>query len=176
VSAKAKEPAVSDNTVSVIIGAYASVEEANTDLDYILEEREEQYASTFDAAIVAKDEDGKVRIDRRYETPISIGAWGGLVVGAFLGLIYPPILLELGAVGAATGAIVGHLWKGMSRGDVKELGESLDESSAALVVAVESSMADRARGHMGRATSITVKEVAARASDIDSAISGTAGA
>jgi uncharacterized membrane protein len=167
---------VSENTVSVIIGTYANVEEANTDLDYILGEREEYYTSTFDAAVVGKDDDGKVRIDRRYETPISIGAWGGLVAGAIVGLIYPPVLLELGAIGAATGAIAGHLMRGMSRGDIKELGDSLDASCAALVVAVESSQSERAKGHMGRATSITEKEVAARASDIDDAIATAANA
>ena len=147
---------MSENTVSVIIGTYANVEEANTDLDYILSEREEYYTSTFDAAVVGKDDEGKVRIDRRYETP--------------------PVLLELGAIGAATGAIAGHLMRGMSRGDVKELGDSLDASCAALVVAVESSQSERAKGHMGRATSITEKEVAARASDIDDAIADAANA
>ena len=165
---------MSDSTVSVIIGTYPNEEDASTDLDYILDEREEHFASMFDAAIVSKDDDGRVRIDRRYETPVSMGAWGGLVVGAIIGLIYPPILLELGAVGAATGSIVGHLWKGMSRGDVKELGDSLDSSRAALVVAVESSSADQARVRMGRATSITEKQVAARTADIDAAISEAA--
>ena len=165
---------MSESTVSVIIGTYTHAEDANTDLDYILGEREEHFASMFDAAIVNKDENGKVHIDRRYETPVSMGAWGGLVVGAIIGLIYPPILLELGAVGAATGSIVGHLWKGMSRSDVKELGDSLDASCAALVVAVESSSADQARARMGRAASITEKQVAARTADIDAAISEAA--
>ena len=165
---------MSESTVTVIIGTYPNAEEANTDLEYIIDEREEHFASMFDAAIVSKDDDGKVSIDRRYETPISMGAWGGLVAGAIVGLIYPPILLELGAVGAATGAIAGHLWKGMSRGDVKELGDSLDDSCTALIIAVETTLADSARGRMGRATSITEKCVAARASDIDAAISAAA--
>ena len=33
-----------------------------------------------------------------------------------------------------TGGMVGHLWRGMSRADVKDLGELIDEGQAALVI------------------------------------------
>ena len=38
--------------------------------------------------------------------------------------------------GAAVGAVIGHLWRGLSRSDVKELGE-VDEGEAALLVVGE---------------------------------------
>jgi uncharacterized membrane protein len=163
-----------DKTVHVIIGHYGSIEEASQDLDYVLQEREEHLISTFDGAVVAKDEDGQVRIVRKHETPVRFGAWGGMVVGAILGLAFPPLLLEMGAAGAVTGAIVGHLWKGMSRGDVHELGEALEKDTAALIIAVDSGSADAARSMMGRARSITECEVEARAGDIDQAIADAA--
>jgi uncharacterized membrane protein len=163
-----------DKTVHVIIGHYGSIEEASQDLDYVLQEREEHLISTFDGAVVAKDDEGQVHIVRKHETPVRFGAWGGMVVGAIIGLAFPPLLLELGAAGAVTGAIVGHLWQGMSRSDVHELGEALEKDTAALIIAVDSGSADTAHSMMGRARSITECEVAARAGDIDHAIADAA--
>jgi len=159
-----------ESTVSVIVGHYGSVEEASQDLDYILEEREEHLIATFDGAVVAKGDDGRVHIVRKHETPLRFGAWGGAVVGGIIGLAFPPLLLEMGAAGAVVGAVAGHLSKGMSRGDIRELGEALERDTAALVIAVDSPSADQARSTMGRAHSITECKVAARASDIDKAI------
>jgi uncharacterized membrane protein len=165
-----------DKTVTVLIGHYDSVDTASQDLDYVLAEREEHLISTFDGAVVAKDDEGVVRIVRKHETPVRFGAWSGLVVGGLVALAFPPLMLEAGAVGAATGAVIGHLWKGMSRADVKELGDALERDAAALVIAVDSASAAETRSVMGRATSITEKEVAARAADIDEAIASAAGA
>jgi uncharacterized membrane protein len=163
-----------DKTVHVIIGQYGSVEEASQDLDYILQEREEHLIATFDGAVVAKDESGQVRIVRKHETAVRFGAWGGAVVGGIVGLAFPPLLLEMGAAGAVAGAVVGHLWQGMSRSDVHEMGEALEKDTAALIIAVDSESADAARSSMGRARSLTECEVAARAADIDQAIADAA--
>ena len=38
------------------------------------------------------------------------------------------------AAGAAAGSLIGHLWGGMSRSDLKEIGETLQASTAALIV------------------------------------------
>lgn len=163
-----------ESTVHVIIGQYGSIEEASQDLDYILQEREEHLITTFDGAVVAKDDDGQVRIVRKHETPVRFGAWGGAVVGGIIGLAFPPMLLEMSAAGAVVGAVVGHLWKGMSRSDIHELGEALERDTAALIIAVDSHSAEQARSTMGRARVITECEVAARASDIDQAIAQAA--
>ncbi len=163
-----------DTTVHVIIGQYGSIEEASQDLDYILQERGEHLIATFDGAVVAKDDDGQVRIVRKHETPVRFGAWSGAVVGGVIGLAFPPLLLEMGAAGAVIGAVVGHLWKGMSRSDIHDVGEALERDSVALIVAVDSASADAARSCMGRARSLTECEVAARASDIDQAIADAA--
>jgi uncharacterized membrane protein len=163
-----------EKTVHVIVGQYGSIEEASQDLDYILQEREEHFIATFDGAVVAKGEDGQVSIIRKHETPVRFGAWQGAVVGGIIGLAFPPLLLEMGAAGAVVGAVVGHLWKGMSRSDVHAVGEALATDTAALIIAVDSGSADAARSSMGRARSLTECEVAARASDIDKAIADAA--
>lgn len=163
-----------EHTVVVIIGQYQSADDASQDLDYILQERAEHLISTFDGAVVAKNDEGEVRIVRKHETPVRFGAWSGAVAGAIVGLAFPPLLLEAGAVGAVAGAVVGHLWKGMSRSDICDLGDALEKDCAALIIAVDSGSADAARSTMGRATSITETKVAARASDIDQAIAEAA--
>ncbi len=44
------------------------------------------------------------------------------------------------AAGGLVGGLVGHFWKGMSRKDVKELGDLLDEGEAALLIVGESAL------------------------------------
>ena len=75
----------------------------------------------------------EVHVDKD-ETATRSGAWGGVAVGALVGILFPPSIIASAAVAGAAGGFAGHLWKGMSRSDVKELGELIDEGQAALVV------------------------------------------
>jgi uncharacterized membrane protein len=68
------------------------------------------------------------------EMPTQYGAWGGLAVGALVGIFFPPYLVWELAAGAAAGSLIGHLWGGMSRSDLKDIGETLQSSTAALIV------------------------------------------
>jgi uncharacterized membrane protein len=102
---------------------------------------------TYDAAVVTKNEEGKVKVVDKIEKPTQHGGWAGLAVGAAIGLIFPPSLLVSGLAGAGAGALIGHLRGGMSRDDVREVGKMLDESEAALIVVGETGGrgADQAR-------------------------------
>jgi uncharacterized membrane protein len=122
-----------DRTTFVYIGAYASEADAQLDYDIVKELFDAGVIGTFDAAVVTKDADGKVKVNKD-EIPTRRGAWGGLGVGAVLGLLFPPSLIGTAVVGAVAGGVGAHLWKGLSRGDVKELGEVLDDGEAALLV------------------------------------------
>jgi uncharacterized membrane protein len=105
----------------------------------------------FDAAVVAKDADGKVRIVKKHEQPTRHGAAKGLGWGLAAGAVaalFPPIgigaaLAWGGGAGAAIGAVSGHIADGMSRDDVKQLGEVLDNGTAGLVVVYAYDMADQ---------------------------------
>jgi uncharacterized membrane protein len=68
------------------------------------------------------------------EMPTPYGAWGGLAVGALVGIFFPPYLVWELAAGAAAGSLIGHFWAGMSRSDLKEMGETLQASTATLIV------------------------------------------
>ena len=92
---------------------------------------------TYDASVVTKDESGKVHVNKD-ETSTRHGAWGGAAVGAVVGILFPPAIIGSAIVGAGIGGVGGHLWKGMSRSDVKEFGELIDAGEAALVIVGES--------------------------------------
>jgi uncharacterized membrane protein len=119
--------------VFLVAGAYSSVDGAEADYDVVKTLHAAGAIGGFDAAVITKDADGKVRVNKD-ETSTRAGAWGGLGVGALIGLLFPPSLIATAVVGAAVGGVGGHLWKGMSRSDMKDLGELLDEGEAALVV------------------------------------------
>ena len=55
----------------------------------------------------------------------------------------PPSIIGSAAVGGLAGGVIGHLWHGMSRSDVKDLGEGLDAGEAALIVIGDDKLADQ---------------------------------
>ena len=94
---------------------------------------------TYDAAVVTKDAAGKVHVSKD-EMATRHGAWVGAAVGALVGILFPPAIIATAAVGAAVGGVGGYLWRGMSRADVKEFGDIIDEGQAALVIVGESTL------------------------------------
>jgi uncharacterized membrane protein len=161
---------VSDNPVFLYIGEYDSVEDAKADLEELKELHSEHVVGTYDAAVVTKNEEGKVKIVDKIEKPTQHGGWAGLAVGAALGLIFPPGVLVTGLLGAGAGALIGHLEGGMSRSDLKEIGDSLDRSEAALIVVGEATIERAVEEATRRAKRELKKEVRADAREMDRAI------
>ena len=162
-------------TLTVFVGRYGSVDAATADYDTIMEARESRFRTTFDAAVVEHEDRGSVRVIRHYETPAGVGAGVGALVGGVLSIFFPPMLLAM-AAGAGIGAIVGHLARGMSRADIRDVGEVLDRSEAALVVVVASSHASEVRVRMSGAEEVTEREVQASGADIEDALGEISGA
>lgn len=106
---------------------------AKADLDVVRELYAEDVLRTYDDAVVAKDAGGKVHV-RRHDESTAQGVWEGAAVGALVGLLFPPDIIATTIIGAATSELASHLWRGMSRGDLKDLGEALDAGEASLVV------------------------------------------
>src|SRR5215204_206593 len=151
-------------------GEYETVEDAKADLDVLREAHREHLVGTYDAAVLTKNEEGKVEIVDKIEKPTQHGGWAGLAVGAAVGLIFPPSILVSGLVGAGAGALIGHLRGGMSRSDLKEVGEMLDESEAALIVVGEVTMERAVDEATRRAKKQMKKEVRADAREMERAI------
>ena len=83
-------------------------------------------------------------------------------------LLYFALFLAATTVGGSlVGALAGHAVAGMSRGDLKELGESLDEGEAGLVVVAVMDMASKIEKAMERAEKVQAKELRADPADIE---------
>jgi uncharacterized membrane protein len=136
---------MSDKDMLVVLGAsYDSVADAEADYEAVKELYEAAgVGHDFDAAVVQRGADGKVKVADKHEASTRHGAWAGLAIGA-LTAILPGIGLGVGAaVGAGIGAVAGHLKGGISDGDLKELGAVLDKGEAGLIVLYATNMADQ---------------------------------
>jgi uncharacterized membrane protein len=130
----------------------------------------EDVVGTYDAAVVTKNEEGKVKIVDKIEKPTQHGGWAGAAVGAALGLVFPPGILLGGLIGAGAGALIGHLEGGMSREDVKEVGEMLDNSEAALIVVGEATIERAVDDATKQAKRELKKEIRADAREMERAV------
>jgi uncharacterized membrane protein len=138
-----------DKTYLAYVGAYSSVEDAEADFEGLKEIKSEGEIRDLTAAIVSKDENGRIHTHQTTHAG-KVAGGVGVVGGAILGAIFPPAgMAVLGAavVEAAVGGVVlgsiGHLAGGASRKDLRELGSYLDEGEAAiLAVAVDAVSTD----------------------------------
>jgi uncharacterized membrane protein len=97
-----------------------------------------------------------------------VGLATGLVVALFpFAAIGGGLLAATTGGGAILGAVAGHAAAGMSRHDLKELGEHLDTGQAALVVVAASDMGAKVERAMERAAKIEAKELKADNADIE---------
>ena len=124
---------MADQPVFLFLGVYGDPAVARDDLEVVRGLHAAGVIGTYDAAVAVKDADGSVHVDK-WEKPTQHGAWWGIGAGAVLGILFPPSLLGAAAVGGVTGGLIGHFHGGMSRKDVKELGEVLDAGEACLIV------------------------------------------
>jgi uncharacterized membrane protein len=130
---------MADEPVYLYLAVYATENDARDDWELVKELHRDHTLGTFDGAVITKNETGWVHVDK-YEKPTQHGAWTGIAVGAALGILFPPSIPVTAAAGGLVGGLVGHFWKGMSRKDVKELGDLLDEGEAALLIVGESAL------------------------------------
>ena len=155
--------------VFIFIGTYMDEASAQADYDTIKDLHSAGAVGTYDASVVTKDLNGKVHVNKD-EMATRHGGWGGAAVGAVVGILFPPSIIGAAVVGGAVGGVSGHLWRGMSRSDVKELGDVIDAGQAALLVVGESTV-EAALNKAGlKAEKQVAKELDISAKDIDKAV------
>lgn len=118
------------DTVLILAAAYGDVADAEADYEAIKALYYDVKTShDFDAAVIDRDENGKVRVVKKHEQPTrhgaAVGMGWGLAVGAACVLMPGIALVGLAggaAAGATIGAVTGHVKGGMSDGDLKRLG------------------------------------------------------
>jgi uncharacterized membrane protein len=157
------------DAVFIFIGTYPDEAAARADYDVVKELHAAGAVGTYDASVVTKDAVGKVHVNKD-EMATRHGAWGGAAVGALVGILFPPAIIGTAVVGAAVGGVGGHLWRGMSRSDVKELGDIIDQGQSALVIVGESKVQQAIDKAALRAEKRVAKELNVSPKDVDRAI------
>ncbi len=152
-------------------GVYADVADARADYDAVHDlHTKAGLIDAYDAAVIERTAEGKVKIVKKHETPTRVGGVLGGGVGLATGLaiaLFPAaaigggLLLATGGGGAILGAVAGHAAAGMSRSDLKDMGESLDSGQAGLVVVAVSDMEAKVKSAMKRAEKIEEKQLKA---------------
>lgn len=166
------------DTFMAYVGIYPNTEAAELDYQAVkLLHTEADLIDAYDAAVVERRDDGKVKITKKHETPTRVGGVLGGGVGLATGLVvalFPfaaiggGLLAGTAAGGAVLGAVAGHASAGMSRKDLKELGELLDDGQAGLVVVGVSDMGAKIEKALENAEKIEKKELAADTDAIES--------
>lgn len=151
-------------------GEYPNVDDAMEDFQTIKDLHHEKFIGHYESAVFKKEEGGKVKIINTDETPRAEGTVGGGIVGAVVGLLFPPALLATTAAGAVVGAVIGHVSRGMPRRDVKDLGEMLDEGEAGVILIAEATAQEGAERMMKRADKIMKKEIRADSREMKTAL------
>jgi uncharacterized membrane protein len=165
------------DTFMAYVGVYPSVADAESDYELVKDlHTEAGLIDAYDAALIEHRADGKVKITKKHETPTRVGGVLGAGVGLATGLVvalFPfaaiggGLLAATTAGGAVLGAVAGHAAAGMSRSDLKDLGEQLDAGEAGLVVVAVSDMGAKVKEAMRRAQKVEEKELKADTADIE---------
>jgi uncharacterized membrane protein len=165
------------DTFIAYAGVYTSVEAAEADYQLVKDlHRDAGLIDAYDAAVLERRANGKTKIVKKHETPTSVGGVlgggfglaSGLVVALFpFAAVGGGLLAATTAGGAVLGAVAGHAAAGMSRHDLKELGEYLDEGQAGLVVVAVADMGAKVERAMRNAQKTASKELKVDPADIE---------
>ncbi len=165
------------DTLTIYAGTYNSADDALDDYDAVHALHSELgLIDAYDAAVIAKRDDGKVKVVKKHETPTRVGGLAGGGLGLAMGLVialFPAAAIGTGllagttAGGAVLGALAGHAVAGMKRHDLKELGEQLDEGQAGLVVVAASNIESKVRHAMARADKVAEKQLKADLKELE---------
>jgi uncharacterized membrane protein len=159
--------------VFIYLGTYPDEASAQVDYSVVKELHADGAVGTYDAAVITKDDSGKVCVNKD-EMATRHGGWGGAAAGAVVGILFPPAIIGSALVGGTIGGVSGHLWRGMSRSDVKDLGEIIDAGQAALLIVGQSTIEDAINKAELKATKHITKELNANAKEVDKAVKDAA--
>jgi uncharacterized membrane protein len=165
------------DTFVAYVGVYDNAAGADADYEAVKElHTKAGLIDAYDAAVIERRADGKVKITKKHETPTRVGGVLGGGAGLATGLVvalFPfaavggGLLAAATGGGAALGAVAGHAAAGMSRKDLKELGEHLDVGQAGLVVVAVSDTGAEIERAMNQARKIEARQLKADSAAIE---------
>ena len=165
------------DTFIVFTSTYSNVDDAIHDFEMVKTLYTDlKIIDTFDAAVLEKHSNGKVKIVKKHEQPtrdgLELGASLGLATGVAIAL-FPGAAIGAGLIAATTGAgavigaLAGHVSGGLTRSDLKEMGETLDTNSAGLVVIAASNIEEKVRTALKKSVKTMRKHVKANLKELE---------
>ncbi|HSO27420.1 MAG TPA: DUF1269 domain-containing protein, partial [Anaerolineales bacterium] len=129
---------MSEAPMQLIVAAFNDAKGAGEALKELKAAKRERLIGITNAAVLVKDDKGKLHIKETADMGGGKGAALGGVAGAAIGLIAGPALLVPAAVGALVGGLTAKLRdSGFSNDRLKALGAGLQPGSSAIVAIVE---------------------------------------
>jgi len=141
--------------MTVVAAYYDDPSGASAALETLQRLRKRRAIEIVDAAVMARRPGSdRLQITETAELSGRKLAAAGSVAGVMLGIIFPPSVLALGAVGAAAGAADAHFRdQGFDRNLLKEIGENLPPGGVALVAVIQepwlADLSGAIAGHQG---------------------------
>ena len=143
---------MSEVPVQLIVAAFKDEKTAKEALKALKQAQKEKLIKIDNAAVLRKDEKGKLHITETADMGGKKGAALGGVAGAAIGLIAGPALLVPAAVGALVGGLAAKLRdSGFSNARLETLGEGLKPGSSAIVAIVEHTWVNQVENAMAEA-------------------------
>lgn len=130
---------MSDVPLQIIVAAFQEEEAADAALKTLKEAKREKLISIDNAAVIRKDEEGKLHIKETSDLTGGKGAGVGVLVGGAIGLLGGPLGVAVGsALGAAVGGVTAKLYDGGFKDErLREIGNSLTPGTSAIVAVIE---------------------------------------
>lgn len=118
-------------SLSTTIATYADEATAEKDWAAVESAAGTSAINLADAALVRRDPDGTIATIRRQ----SHHGWGkGAVVGAVVGVLFPPTIVAGAVVGAVGGGLTAWASRSLDQGAINDLGKVMNSGEIALVV------------------------------------------
>jgi uncharacterized membrane protein len=144
-----------ERPIYIYAATYSDAAVAEGDYDMLLDRHADALVGAYDVALVARDTQGKLRVEK-HEKARQLGVWKGLAVGALVDVVRGTV-----DAGAALGGVGTYLEDRMSHETAEELGEMLEDGQAALVVIGEARVQEQLDKLLTRAVKTTEKEIEA---------------
>jgi len=128
----------SDVPVEVVLAAFNDEDGAEKALGQLKQAKKERLIGIRNAAVLWKDDKGKLHFKETADMRGGKGAVIGGVIGGVVGLVFPPSILASAAVGAAIGGFSAKLHDaGFPDDRLREVGKGLKPNTSALIAVIE---------------------------------------
>lgn len=164
---------MSNKPATVAVATYADKADAELDYQAVRGVKSAGQLDHVAIAIVEKDADGKLQLDRHDSTAKHL-AWGGGILGAAATVVFAPLgIVFMGqivantAVLAGAGGLAGHFWHNIPKDEVRKMSDLLDAGEVGVVIVAVNPQGTDVGALLGRAES---KHVVDGVTDTDGAL------